>query len=585
MNKAAIYHRTESEFAYLYDENTVHLRLKTARDVDYVEVMYGDTYEVDGKKWLKEAKKMEKVAETTEHCYFQFELQMPLRRLKYAFVVHGKDEVVFYGDRGCYPLEEKYYCIPNFYFALPYFHTIDMARAPQWVKATVWYQIFPERFANGDSKNDPEGTLAWGSEQPSRTNFFGGDLQGVIDHLDDLQALGISGLYFCPIFKATSNHKYDTIDYFEIDPQFGTKETFKTLVKEAHQRGMKIMLDAVFNHSGDVAFQWQDVIENGENSRYKDWYHIREFPVSYDETEDDEHALNLNYDVFAFTPHMPKWNTANQAVVDYLLSIATYWIQEFDIDAWRLDVANEVDHHFWRRFYEACTNIKDDFYILGEVWHNAQPWLQGGEFSGTMNYAYCENISQYFLHQEIDAEQLTSVLYEQLMLYRDQVNRMNLNMLDSHDTARLLYQAGEDEALVRKILMFMFLQPGSPCIYYGTEYGMTGAHDPLNRTCMVWDEEKQNHEMYRFVSQTIALRNRYSSLLSDGKVTFYADNQTNTVAIKREKDGEIMVGIFNQGENSLPLNIGTYQNLVSEKMNHHLLEANGYCVILLSNNK
>lgn len=557
MNTAALYHRTESEYAYLYDCDTVHLRLRTARDVKQVDVMFGDTYQVDGEKWLSEARPMKIVGQTEEHLYWQFALTMPYRRLKYAFKVTGlDDDVIFFGDRGVYPLEAKYYTLPNFYFTLPYFHEIDRAEAPQWVKETVWYQIFPERFANGDVHNDPEGALAWGSEEPSRDNFFGGDLQGVIDHLDYLQDLGISGLYFCPIFKAYSNHKYDTIDYFEIDPQFGDKETFKTLVNEAHRRGMRIMLDAVFNHSGDTAPQWLDVIENGENSPYKDWYHIHSFPVHYTETEDNEKAEDLNYDVFAFTPHMPKWNTANPEVVKYLLSIATYWIREFDIDAWRLDVANEVDHHFWRQFHDACQREKDDFYIAGEVWHNAQPWLQGGEFTGTMNYAYCENILQYFLHHDITESQLASVLTGQLMLYRDQVNRMNLNMLDSHDTARLLYQANGDKELMKKTLVFMFLQPGSPCIYYGTEVGMTGGPDPANRACMVWDRDKQDSDMYQFVKQTIALRNEFSKVLSDGEIEFTYDESRQLFVVTRSYKEQKIIGIFNQSPQDVSLEIG-----------------------------
>ena len=579
MNTAALYHRTESEYAYLYDQDTVHLRLRTGKDVANVYVMYGDPYEVDGDKWLDEAAIMTKVAETKEHYYFQYALTMPRRRLKYAFkVVDNEGEAIFFGDRGVYPLEAKYYNVPNFYFSLPYFHVIDMAQAPEWVKKTVWYQIFPERFANGDPSNDPANVLAWDSEEPSRENFFGGDLQGVIDHLDDLEALGINGLYFCPIFKAYSNHKYDTIDYFEIDPQFGSKETFRKLVQEAHRRGMKIMLDAVLNHSGDTAPQWLDVIKHGADSVYKDWYYIHSFPVSYDATDDNEVAENLNYDTFAFTPHMPKWNTANPKVVEHLLSIATYWIREFDIDAWRLDVANEVDHHFWRQFYNACYSLKDDFYILGEVWHNAQPWLQGGEFNGTMNYAYCENIMQYFKEHTIDEEQLASVLYSQLMLYRDQVNRMNLNMLDSHDTARLLYQVDGDKNLACKLLAFMFLQPGTPCIYYGTEYGMTGGPDPSNRACMVWDSSKQDGQMYQFVKQLIALRHQYANLLSDGQIKFEYDKNNKMFKIIRFVDDIKIIGLFLGERQLIDVNIGIDEFIKDIDTNDILLSGKGFII-------
>ena len=188
-----------------------------------------------------------------------------------------------------------------------------------------------------ESKN----TLPWGSTEPTPTNFFGGDFAGIIQNLDYLVKLGISGIYFTPIFKAHSNHKYDTIDYMEIDPQFGTK-TFKELVQACHTHGIKVMLDAVFNHSGYFFDKFQDVLQNGEQSAYKEWFHIHEFPIRTEPLP--------NYDTFAFTPYMPKLNTAHPDVKEYLLEVGRYWVREFNIDGWRLDVANEVDHNFGENF-------------------------------------------------------------------------------------------------------------------------------------------------------------------------------------------------------------------------------------------
>src|SRR5699024_5658775 len=203
---------------------------------------------------------------------------------------------------------------------------------------------------------------------------------GIIKHLDYLVDLGINGIYFTPIFKAHSNHKYDTIDYMEIDPQFGDKSTFKELVKACHEKGIRIMLDAVFNHSGYYFSQFQDVLEKGENSKYKNWFHIKDFPIQTDPVP--------NFDSFAFTSHMPKLNTEHPDVKQYLLDVATYWIKEFDIDGWRLDVANEVDHQFWREFRTAVKSVKQDVYILGEIWHDSMPWLQGDQFDAVMNYPF-----------------------------------------------------------------------------------------------------------------------------------------------------------------------------------------------------
>lgn len=550
MNKAAIYHRPESEYAYLYDERTVHLRLRTAKDVTHVQLLYGDTYEVNGQKWRDEAIEMHLIGITEEHLYWQAEVVPAYRRLKYGFRVMNETEECFFGDRGCYPFEEKYYILPNFYFSLPYLHEIDRFKAPKWVGETVWYQIFPERFANGDSSNDPIGTLPWGSAEPTPHNFFGGDLQGVIDHLDYLKSLGVNGLYFCPLFKATSNHKYDTEDYFMIDPSFGDADLFRQLVAKAHQFGMKVMIDAVFNHMGDCSPQWQDVVQKGKDSIYQDWFHIHSFPVQYTATDNPEVAKDLTYDTFAFTPHMPKWNTANPEVQRYLLNVATYWIREFDIDAWRLDVANEVDHHFWRQFHDACLALKPDFYILGEIWHSAQPWLQGDQFTGVMNYAYCENIVQYFYQKEITSQQLASVLTQQLMLYRQQVNAMNLNMLDSHDTARIKWVLQGDTQLEKQLLTFLFLQQGTPCLYYGTEIGMSGGPDPHNRACMIWDESEWDLDLLAFVKELIALRRRYAELLAHGTWQLEVVAEDHLVLTRANEERQL-TAYFNRGEDWL----------------------------------
>ncbi len=350
-------------------------------------------------------------------------LEAPYHRLKYTFEVIGSDGTsVVVGDRAISGDVDKAIMEDGSYFKVPYCHEIDMVKTPEWVKHTVWYQIFPERFANGDKSNDPQGVKAWNPEDhPGREDFYGGDLQGVLDHLDYLKKLGVNGLYFCPIFKASSNHKYDTIDYLQVDPAFGDKDLFAKVVNEAHARGMKVMLDAVFNHLGDQSMQWQDVVKNGPSSRFASWFHINEYPVEpYRDPLKGEGSPK--FDTFAFEKHMPKLNTANPEVQDFLLEIATYWVKYFDIDAWRLDVANEVDHHFWKKFHKAVTDIKSDFYIVGEVWHSAQPWLNGDEFTGVMNYPYTLQIEDHFFKHKLSAQELTSRLTDQLMKYRDATN-------------------------------------------------------------------------------------------------------------------------------------------------------------------
>ncbi|MBV7391672.1 glycoside hydrolase family 13 protein [Enterococcus alishanensis] len=554
MNQAAIYHRPESEFAYLYKKNLMHIRLQTGKDVAEVCLLHGDPYELETKRWFKKSISLDKWLSTESHDFWQIEVTAPYKRLSYGFLVKGIDgSEILYNDQGIFSVEEKYLLEGNMYFRMPYFQEIDRFKAPDWVKETVWYQIFPERFANGDLQNDPVGTLKWGSkEHPDRTDFYGGDLQGVTDHLDYLVDLGINGIYFCPIFTAHSNHKYDTIDYFQIDPAFGDTETFKELVAACHQRGIRVMLDAVFNHLGDQSPQWQDVVKNGEHSRYKDWFMIDSFPVSYTETNDFEFASEKNYDTFAFTPHMSKLNTANPEVQDFILEVASYWIKEFEIDAWRLDVANEVDHHLWKKFHEVCFNLNPDFYLLGEIWHSAQSWLQGDEFTGVMNYAFTDAIIGYFLDKKISLTQMVSKLNRQLTMYRKQTSQMMMNVLDSHDTPRILTVANGDKALMRQAEAFTYLQTGSPCLYYGDEIAMTGEMDPDCRKCMVWEKEKQDFAMLAFFKELIIFRKKYATLLSEGSIVWEKiDKVSGELILVREFAGVELQAVFNTGENEL----------------------------------
>lgn len=569
----------------------MHIRIRTKKnDVKEVRLISGDPYNFGQEKWYLHEKPMEKLFSTELHDYWLVKATAPFNRLAYGFHIIGEDGTeVFYGDKGfIYYDQNQLGKNSNIYFRMPYFHEVDRFKAPDWVKETVWYQIFPERFANGDPANDPEGTLPWNSKRnPGRDDFYGGDLQGVIDHLDYLQELGINGIYFCPIFKAKSNHKYDTIDYFEIDPAFGDKETFKKLVEEAHKRGIRIMLDAVFNHIGILSPQWQDVIKNQEKSRYADWFHIRKFPVEdlTNLTTDELEQVGLvNYETFAFTGHMPKLNTANKEVQDYLIEVATYWIREFDIDAWRLDVANEVDHQFWKRFYKETTRLKEDFYILGEIWHSSQSWLTGDEFHAVMNYPLTDGIIAFFARDGLSPEEFVSALNEHFMKYRQQANEVMFNLLDSHDTPRILTICNGDKNIVKAALTFMFLQYGTPCIFYGTEIGLEGENDPDCRKCMVWDSTQQDLDMLSFTKQLIRLRKNYADIISKGQLIWHDIRETEKVIGFTKKSGdEEIICYFNKGNTKLHLSFNNkpevlFQNLTQWNDREVLVAKNGFII-------
>jgi cyclomaltodextrinase / maltogenic alpha-amylase / neopullulanase len=525
--KEAIYHRPKDNYAYACTNGDLHIRLRSKRDdLQSVSLIFGDPYHWEEGKWINEEQKLIKTGSDQLFDYWFTSVTPPFRRLKYGFSLSDEVETIYYTEKGF--MSERPSDTGDC-FAFPFINSIDIFNAPSWVKDTVWYQIFPERFGNGNQTNDPEGTLEWGSTAPTPTNFFGGDIEGVINHIDYLKELGITGIYFTPIFKAHSNHKYDTIDYLEIDPQFGDNETFKRLVEVCHENGIKIMLDAVFNHSGFYFPQFQDVLENGEQSRFKDWFHTSEFPLKTEPMP--------NYDTFAFTPFMPKLNTENHEVKEYLLEVGRYWVREFDIDGWRLDVANEVDHAFWREFRQEVKKIKPDLYILGEIWHDSMPWLRGDQFDAVMNYPFTTNILNLFAKKTISNKEFIENMVTVLHMYPKNVNEVAFNLVGSHDTPRILTECDEDIRKVKLIYAIMLTFIGTPCIYYGDEIGISGDQDPGCRKCMEWDESKQNRDLFDHIKKLIQLRYDHPLLANEGELTFIPSDYHETCIAYTKSNG------------------------------------------------
>ncbi|MCT4476452.1 glycoside hydrolase family 13 protein [Peribacillus frigoritolerans] len=536
MEFSSIHHRPNDNYGYPINTETLHIRLRTKKqDISSVGLIFGDPYISDNGQWQYEELPMSLSGSDNRYDYWHIYVKPPYRRIRYGFKVTSEKESAFYTEKGFFKEAPR---DPGCYFAIPYLHQNEVFGAPEWVKDTIWYQIFPERFANGNPDNDPEGVKPWGSEDPAVDNFFGGDFEGIIEHLDYLENLGINGIYFTPIFHAHSNHKYDTIDYRSIDPQFGTKETLKTLIAECHKRNIRVMLDAVFNHSGYYFPPFQDLLEKGEKSKYKDWFHPHSFPLKGGERP--------NYETFGFFESMPKLNTANPEVKEYLLEVSAYWIKEFDIDAWRLDVANEVDQPFWREFRTTVKKIKPDLYILGEIWHDSMPWLRGDQFDAVMNYPFTNQVFRLVASQTIKAREFTEEMTAIYHSYPTNVFDVTFNLLGSHDTPRIYTDCGEDLARAKLIHAILLTFNGSPCIYYGDEIGLTGGMDPGCRKCMVWEEEKQNTELLNEIKALIHLRKEERLLSNDGKFKFLdtAGNE-NIVAYQKYNEKRSVVVLIN----------------------------------------
>ena len=543
MMKEALYHRPKLNWSFAYDERTIVLRLRAKRDdLAEADVLYGDKFEPFDK--MSEAPMRRAFADELFE-YWEVDVQPEFKRLAYAFRLRSGEETYWFSEKGIGS------AAPDEHFGMfefPFLHASELFRPPVWVRDAVFYQIFPERFANGDKSNDPDSVLPWGGK-PEWYNYFGGDLQGVLDRLDHLSELGVNAIYFTPLFQARTNHKYDTEDYLRVDAHFGDNRLLKKLVDACHARGIRVMLDAVFNHAGGTFAPFLDVKAKGAASRYADWFHVRSFPL---EKVDGVPT----YDAFAFEDHMPKLNTANPEVQEYLLRVARYWIEEVGIDGWRLDVANEVDHAFWRKFRDVVKAANPECYILGEMFNDAIMWLQGDQFDATMNYPFTGTVLDFFARGKLDARGFADALQRQLASYSRQVNEAMFNLLDSHDTPRLLTVCGGDARLLRLAVLFQLTYLGAPCIYYGDEVGMAGAGDPDCRRCMVWDPAAQDRELFAFYREAIALRRAHAALRGAGGIRFLlAEPGDARVLYERAGDGERFLVALNRdkAEAAFPL--------------------------------
>ena len=507
-------HKSTLPYCY-YDKykKRVILKLITENNIKSVKIIYGDpfSYIKKGEKWewqFNEATMTQQYI--ADNTMWYIELKPPLtRRLKYAFIVDG----IYFSEKNIMKYDRTALNTPHNHFFFPFIHEVDAINAPKWAENICWYQIFPERFFNSDKNISPKIIEDWETGTPKQNNFFGGDLRGIIEKLSYLHDLGITGIYLTPIFLSPSNHKYDIQDYFTIDPHFGDINTLKELTNKAHSLGIKIMLDAVINHIGASHCFWQDVIKNQEKSLYKNYFHIRSFPV----LEKYENREDINYDCFAFAQRMPKWNTENPQARKYLIDAALYWINECDIDAWRLDVSDEVSFNFWYELRQEIYKVKPDFYLLGELWHDPSKWLCGKYFDAVMNYPLGEIIRDMFVYDSIEPDIFNNRLVSSLMRFSDIHTKIQFNLLDSHDTSRVLTQAKEDYIKFKNAFLFMYLMKGSPCIYYGTETGMTGGNDPDCRKPMNWG---YNKELIPFFKLLIAIRKEYNEIIQNANLEY-----------------------------------------------------------------
>lgn len=446
---------------------------------------------------------------------------------------------------------------------------------PDWVKDAIFYQIFPDRFAR--SPHNPASSLPfepWDSA-PTQHGFKGGDIYGVIEKLDYLQDLGINAIYFTPVFASASNHRYHTYDYYNVDPLLGGNDALKKLLKEAHKRDIRVVLDGVFNHASRGFWQFHHVLENGEGSPYIDWFYFdperlkgRRRWGAYPATgelhalENGEGSLKaIGYQAWWNLPALPKFNTNTPAVREFLFGVAEYWIKE-GIDGWRLDVPGEIDDdEFWREFRRRVRAINPEAYIVGEIWHEAQRWLQGDQFDAVMNYLFTAASLSFFASSHLNmnivtqagglkdrvrqmhAHDFANEVDRILNIYPPDITASQLNLLDSHDMPRFLSCVSGDKASLKLAWLFMFTISGAPCLFYGDEIGVDGAHDPECRKAFPWDESKWDTDLLAFAKSCIEIRKEHASLRRGEYKRIYAEGEV--MAYMRSYQDENVIVAFN----------------------------------------
>jgi len=439
---------------------------------------------------------------------------------------------------------------------------------PGWVADAIFYQVFPDRFARSESATQQGRLQAWNAP-PTVAGFKGGDLFGLAERLEWIEQLGCNAIYLNPVFQSPSNHRYHTHDYYRIDPLLGGDRAFRYLLAECHRRGIRVILDGVFNHVGRGFFQFNHILEAGPDSPYVDWFHVHGFPLrAYDQS--NGHA---QYDAWWGMPALPKLNTDNPEVREYLMRVGEHWVDR-GIDGWRLDVPEEIGTEgFWEEFRQRIRARNPDAYLVGEIWGEANWWTGSGErFDGTMNYLLTGHTVSFAGADRIDPREAERLQYPVGCLdaagyatavqglidtYPAHALNAHLNLLGSHDTARIRTVVGGDPASVRLAALLMFTFPGAPCIYYGDEIGMTGGPDPGCRAGFPWDRrEDWNRQTLDAFSSLARLRRQETALRHGSYRVVHAPAGQRLYAFVREHNSERILVAVNSGNHETHTALG-----------------------------
>lgn len=548
--------------------------------------------------------------------YYEAPLKIVEKRTQYQFYLICENAVYYYTQK------QITTCLPGQTYD---FVIIADLEQPHWVKEAVFYQIFPERFCNGDPSNDvvdaeysQNGHSAirikdWNTapmryEQAQCLDFYGGDLQGIQQKIPYLKELGITALYLNPIFFAPTTHKYDCLDYFHVDPHLGGDEALEQLSKALHENGMKLILDISINHTG-VAHKWfnRDGIWFDKSVGAYNNVDAEERSYYFFEADNSYHGWN-NVDT------MPTLNYTSDALADIIYrskdSVIKKWLNApYSIDGWRFDVADtlgrngkvQLDRELWPALRRSIKEENPESYILAEDWGDCPEHLQGDSWDSPMNYFGCARIIRSFLgepdlflghhpvirniKQKISAQDVQERVMEHLAKMPYAMWENQFNLIDSHDTPRLHNNPDIHPEEYRGAVIFQFILPGAPSIYYGDEAGIDGFVDAIEgcRYPMPWDENFQQKDVYRLHRALIGLRRNHKALTQGSMKFLYAKD--GVVAIARFLENEVFVAVISNNDQdvSIRLPLGAVgavrpkQEVLGKKLNYIVQDR---CILL-----
>jgi len=468
----------------------------------------------------------------------------------------------------------------------------DPARMPaDWTKGMVVYQIFPDRFARAQSADEAASKMKgvygheprfmdWGDlpeDPPLGRDFFGGDFQGMISKLDYLQDLGVECIYLNPIFEASSNHRYEAIDFKQIEQMLGTEADFDAFIAAAHERRIRIVLDAVFNHCSsdsiyfDITGKFGHGATQSKESPYYRWFHFKDWPTEYDGW------IGLGFmPEFAESPEMEQFFLGEGGITEY-------WLRK-GIDGWRADVPHDNTFAFWQRFRERVDAVKPEAWTIAEDWRDATHYLLGDTFNATMNYRIAWAVRGFFALDYLNASEFDDRLQAWLRDTPPPALHSQMNLLDSHDTDRLITACEGNRERFKQAFAFVFAYVGAPTIFYGTETGMEGTYPENSRRAMPWGD--LDADLHAFFKTIMNIRHE-SPVLRYGDIhTAYIDNENRIYGFARIYEGQTIYALFNAGsrDRTIVLNNadGKWHDLLS--LNPDIESKNGQLTLKLPAN-